>query len=443
MRSLHVFIGRRLVGTLQEAGDIWRFDYDAQWSAGSDSFDLAPGLPRGQPSHLDGSTTRPVQWYFDNLLPEELLRQAITKEAEIQGDDAFALLEYLGAESAGSLTLLPPGQAVPDAGQLRPLPDADLSQRIANLPRQTLTAGAPKRMSIAGAQHKLLVVYHRGVLYEPEGAAASTHILKPNHPLAGAYPASVANEYLTMRLARAAGLLVPAVHIKYVPEPVYIIDRFDREASYPRPSKGKIPTPQVERLHIIDACQLLNRARIFKHSGATLEALGDVIARTSNRLDTRLRLFRWLVFNAVVANDDCHLKNLSFNVSAHGIQLAPHYDLLSTGCYHTKAFADEDAKWPQVDLAIPLPHASQFGDVTKARMLEAGDALGVPRTTAERILTEVVDRVRAALPAELAALRAMHAALPPEAQVHAGGEDRLLRVMENIVLAEMMDRLSH
>lgn len=44
--------------------------------------------------HVDGGTLRPVQWYFDNLLPEERLRETVSKEAGLKGDDAFALLEY-------------------------------------------------------------------------------------------------------------------------------------------------------------------------------------------------------------------------------------------------------------------------------------------------------------------------------------------------------------
>jgi hypothetical protein len=48
---------------------------------------------------------RPVQWYFDNLLPEEELRRVAATDAGLKDqDDAFALLQYLGAEPAGSLS---------------------------------------------------------------------------------------------------------------------------------------------------------------------------------------------------------------------------------------------------------------------------------------------------------------------------------------------------
>lgn len=440
MRSLNVYIDSRLVGQLHEGDDLWRFAYNEAWAQAPDGFDLSPGLPRKTLHHADGGTLRPVQWFFDNLLPEELLRQAVSKEAGIQGEDAFALLQYLGAESAGSLTLLPPGEALPTTSALRNLPNEQLSARIANLPRLTLTADAPKRMSIAGAQHKLLVVYHEGHLYEPVGATPSTHILKPNHPDTDAYPASVVNEYLTMRLARAVGLPVPNVHMLYVPEPVYVIQRFDR-ATTEAPSPGTGPALCVQRKHLVDACQLLNKSRAFKHSGASIQALKDIIEASTNKASTRLMLFRWLVFNIIVANDDCHLKNLSFFMSPEGVQLAPHYDLLATSAYYTRAFANEKATWADVRMAIPLGKANFFSDVTARLVLDAGRELGVPEVSARRILKEITSRLPGALAKEQGEIRRLHALAPEGARVHLGAEDRVLRVFEHIVLKEMLERL--
>jgi len=440
MRSLNVYVDSRLAGQLHEGEDLWRFEYDKGWAQASDSFDLAPGLPRKRLEHADGGTMRPVQWFFDNLLPEELLRQAVSKEAGIKGEDAFALLQYLGAESAGSLTLLPPGEELPKASALRDLPYEKLSSRIANLPRLTLSADAPKRMSLAGAQHKLLVVYHEGHLYEPEGATPSTHILKPNHPDTDSYPASVVNEYLTMRLAKAVGLPVPQVHMLYVPEAVYVIQRFDRFTTEATPP-GARPPLNVQRMHLIDACQLLNKSRTFKHSGASIQALKDVIEATTNKANTRLMLFRWLVFNILVANDDCHLKNLSFFMSPEGVQLAPHYDLLATSAYYTKVFANEKATWADVRMAIPLGGANFFSDVTVQLVLDAGLELGVPEVSARRILKEVTTRLPEALGKELDGIRKLHAGVPEAAKVQLAAEDRLLRVFEHIILKEMLERL--
>jgi len=434
MRSLQVLIGQRQVGTLFEGNDLWQFEYDKAWATAPDSHDLSPALPREQLRLEDGGTDRPVQWYFANLLPEERLRETTASEAGIKdADDAFALLEWLGAESAGSLTLLPPGTQPPAAGELKALPTEELSRRIANLSRATLASGAPKRISLAGAQHKLLVNYEGGKLYEPVAATASTHILKPDHPETGQYPASVFNEYFTMKLADAVGLPVPAVEMLYVPQPVYIIERFDR-----RHIAGEAP----QRTHIIDACQLLNKARTFKHSAATLDALNEVAERCSNRTFTRLKLFRWLAFNVLAGNDDCHLKNLSFHVTQENVTLAPHYDLLCTGAYWTKAVADDHARWPHVPMAFALPGATTFGQVTRASLLAAAAILHVPANTAARYIDDMLRNAAAALPLLAADLAKRREKAPAEAAASLAIQQRMLDVIRNITFADMSKALA-
>lgn len=390
-RELNVWINARLIGRISEGDDLWEFAYEPDWAKASDGFDLGPGLPRSTPVHVDGGTLRPVQWYFDNLLPEEGLRVELSKRAGIKGgDDAFALLEYLGAESAGSLTLLPPGQPVPDAPGRKALSDAELSRRIQDLPRHPLSEGAPKRMSLAGAQNKLPVIYQDDQLFEPIASEASSHILKPNHTSTD-YAASVMTEFFTMTLANRIGLPTPAVYRRYVPEPVYIIERFDRVIS----------RAGTRRLHIIDACQLLNKSRTFK-THPSLGTLSQVVEACRNRLQARLHIFQWLLFCVLIGNDDNHLKNLSFQVDAEGITPTKHYDLISTGIYHTRAFAQDRAIWPDLPMGIPLPGAMRFGEVRMRHLLDAGAALGIPQEPAERTITAMITALRRETPLLLA-----------------------------------------
>jgi serine/threonine-protein kinase HipA len=431
MRTLDAFLNDQRIGTLSEGNDLWQFEYNAHWAEGSESFDLSPRLARSQLLHVDSGSDRPVQWYFDNLLPEDEQRTAVAKEAKINGDDAFALLEYLGAESAGSLVLSPPGAGAPARG-LKPLSDAELSTRIQNLPRRSLSSGSPKRMSAAGAQNKLLVVYRDGALYEPVGSEPSTHILKPNNTHAD-YPSSVINEYAVMRLAEAMHLEVPKVYRRYVPEPVYLIERFDRYTD----SSGL-----TQRRHVIDACQLLNKSRAFKYSSATLESLSDIIAACRNRARTRTRLYQWLIFNVMLANNDNHLKNLSFMVGTDGIELSPAYDLLSTGVYHILAFAGaERADWPNIPLSIELPNTPTLKMMTRQSLLEAGEALGLPKTIGEREL----DRMKVALPGALNELideiARENAALGAAVRPFLAGEIRLLEAVRHVIVKEMLARL--
>lgn len=439
MRTLDVYIDRDKVGQLCEGDGLWSFRYEPAWAGNPQGYDLAPQLPRHQLEHVDGGSIRPVQWYFDNLLPEEGLRKAVAREAAIRDDqDAFALLEYLGAESAGSLTLLPPGEALPQTAALQALADEALGARISNIPRVTLTKGAPKRMSLAGAQHKLLAVCRGADLFEPVGATPSTHILKPNHPSPETYPESAFNEHLTMRLAREAKLDVPAVSLRYVPQPVFVIQRFDREVSWPK--DPSLP-PVVRRLHIIDGCQLLGKDRTYKHSGASLTALAAIIQACTNKASTRQALYRWLVFNVLVANDDCHLKNLSFYVDADGIRLAPHYDLLCIGAYQTRAIADAEGFWPEVPMVFALPGAKTFAQVTRRALLDAAGVLKLPEKVATRILDDVAERVSRGFDM----LEREHRALATTEGQHLEHwplQDRLLRIIRHTTLSEMLARVN-
>lgn len=431
MRSLVVYLNDTKVGTLSETEDIWCFDYEQSWVTSNNSFDLSPTLTRSKHLHQDGASQRPVQWYFDNLLPEENLRATISKEAQIPTEDAFGLLAYLGAESAGSLILLPPGQPLPKRGKLQVLSDQALCQRIRNLPRATLSNEAPKHMSIAGAQNKLLVVYRNGQLYEPEGAEPSTHLLKPNH-ISEDYPASVINEYLIMKLALKLKLNVPPVYRRYTPEPIYLVERFDRYVD------GENKT---QRRHIIDACQLLNKSRVFKYKAATLETLAQIVMHSRNRVTTRLQLYSWLVFNLLIANHDNHLKNLSFMVNEDGIAMSPVYDLLSTGAYHTIALANARADWPVLQLAIALPDAPTFNTVTRESILNAGTLLGLPRKISERELGRLMHALPAALDELILNIEAENKTYPAEVKVFLAGELRLINTIKYVIAPFMLSRI--
>lgn len=425
-RELQAWIGEHLVGHLYDDNGIWSFSYADDW----DAFDLCPNLPHARRTIVDGSSHRPVQWYFDNLLPEEGQRQLLASDARLDASDAFALLAHYGAESAGSLTLLTPEQHLSE-GELRPLFDTDLARRIKAIPRLPLTHEAHKRMSLAGAQHKLAVVLDQGELYEPVGSRPSTHILKPDHPEQD-FAHSVINEWFTMRLAARVGLSVPQVSRRYVPQPVYLIERFDRE------QRGQ----DWQRLHSIDACQMLGLDRNFKYQAGSIERLAELLALTTSPAVARTRLFGWLVFNVLVGNTDAHLKNLSFLVTRRGQQLAPFYDLLCTAVYETRAF-DQD-RWPQATtLAWPILGEAHLARIDRDHLLNAAEALGMKRSPANAQLQRMQERIVAHADALLAETEQENAALSadrPELRAAFAGEMRCLRAIRALI-AEQAERL--
>ncbi len=434
-RELKVWINDQQVGTLASQSDIWRFQYASQWLNHEKRFALAPAFELRTEEFVDGSDTRPVQWYFDNLLPEEQLRSVLAKEANIAEADAFGLLSYYGAESAGSL-VLSAGDAASEQGWLE-LPLDKLNDRIVNLPRATLNQSAPKRMSLAGAQHKMVVGYSEGKLYEPLSGTASTHILKPESP-SPHYPHSVINEFFCMSLAQRVGLDVPNVHLLYVPSPVYVVDRFDRV------THGQAPT---QRLHIIDACQLLNKSRAFKYDQATVDTLAQAIELSKQKAADRIRLFDWLVFNFLIGNGDNHLKNLSFQVDHDGVRLAPAYDLLCTAVYETQAF-NEAPIWPRTQLAMSICGVHHFNEVNSDSMLQAAQAIGVPAPIAKRQMARLLKRMIPAADELIEQLEERNnlgvlIADPDTAKRAWAGETRLLRAIRHNVLAQTVQQLTN
>lgn len=430
-RSLLAWIDHRMIGILRDRDGIWSFRYAPVWLEAPGNFALCPDLPLQAEELLDGSTRRPVQWYFDNLLPEEGQRVLLANAARVDGADAFGLLGHYGAESAGSLTLLPSGAEQAEGG-LRPLSDADLSARIAAMPGVPLVEGALKRMSLAGAQHKLAVVLQDGQLFEPAGRTPSTHILKPDHPHPS-YAHSVVNEWFVMTLARRLGLAVPQVERRYVPQPVYLIERFDRQPG----AEG------WRRLHSIDACQLLGLSAAYKYLEGSVARLDQLAAACRSTAVARTALFQWLVFNVLVGNTDAHLKNLSFLVSRSGIQLAPFYDLICTTVYDTPAFGQ--SRWPDAtSMAWPIEGRARIAEIDRQCLLEAGGAMRIKPSTVVRLLDSLKNRIAGeaqALYTQVERENAELIALRPELAATLAGELRCLRTILHVVIAEQVARL--
>jgi len=425
-RKLFAFANGRLVGSLLDTNDIWSFAYEDDWVNSEGAFPLSPKIPLTVERLVDGSSERPVQWFFDNLLPEEAMREVIAREAKLDTSDAWGLLSYFGRETAGALTLLGEGDDEP-AGGRQILTLEELETRIQAMPQQALTAKAPKRMSAAGAQQKLLVIMDgqppECTLFEPVGSEPSMHLLKPDQRSTN-YPHSAINEFFCMQLARKMGLKVPPTHFLRAPSPCYLIDRFDRDSS----------TQPATRRHTLDATQLLGISRAYKYHEANVESLRRCIELTSTKATTRLTIFQWSVFNVLIGNADAHLKNISFFSTDRGYNLAPFYDMVSTVAYNNITYQASGERWPNCELTIPLGNAKFFNEVTRDEVLVFAEQLGLRRAGAERVL----DGFLAGLDDKVLQVReAVNAIAKPNA-----GEHRLLTGIEVKPLKEMGRKLA-
>jgi len=128
-------------------------------------------------------------------------------------------------------------------------------------------------------------------------------------------------EFATLELARRCGIAVCNARLESVGgRDVLMVERFDRE----RTEGGYLRYGVVSGLTLLDADDsYLDRERW------SYPLLADELRRWSEKSDEdRVELFRRLVFNAAVTNNDDHPRNHAVRRTARGWRLAPAYDLV-------------------------------------------------------------------------------------------------------------------
>lgn len=322
--TLTVYLNNEKLGSLQlDARRRFIFQYDAAWLARPDAVPLSLALPLRAEPYTDDSG-RP---FFSNLLPEAQLREAIARKLGISETNDYGLLEAIGGECAGAVSLYPEEAEPVTDGEYQALDEQALHDLIEQLPRRPMLAGEGEmRLSLAGVQNKLPVYFDGQGISLPRGASPSSHILKP---AIREYPNSIFNEAYCMRLAQAVGLNVPAVTlIENQGDWLYLVGRYDRE----KDSHGSL-----QRLHQEDFCQALGvlpETKYEKEGGPSLADCFSLIkAQSIQPAADQLQLLNWAVFNYLIGNADAHGKNVSLLLTQQGPRLAPFYDLMSTAIY--------------------------------------------------------------------------------------------------------------
>jgi serine/threonine-protein kinase HipA len=326
-RSLSVWWDSALVGTLHidQHGDLG-FAYTQAWLDDP----ARPPISQSLPKRAEAFNRRETRPFFAGLLPEEAQREIVAKNLGISERNDFRLLEALGGDVAGALTLWPEGDTPPEMPALagvHPLSDTELVEILDTLPKRPMLAGRDGlRLSLAGAQQKLPVVLVNGNIALPRPGQPTTHILKP--PIAR-FSATTENEAFAMRLAAAVGLNVAAVEPRSVAgRPFLLVERYDREIG----AEGG-----VRRLHQEDFCQALGippENKYASEGGPGFKDCFDLVRRACTApAPSVLALLDAAIFNVVIGNADAHGKNFSLLYTRGTVSLTPLYDLLCTVAY--------------------------------------------------------------------------------------------------------------
>lgn len=372
---------------LDENGDL-AFQYEATWLADERRPPISLSLLK-QDGPFGRAQTRP---FFAGLLPEEGPRQAVARILGVSRENDFGLLEGLGGDVAGALTLWPEGEPPPSEEVEAPpvaLSEAELERILLDLPRRPLLAGeGGVRLSLAGAQPKLPVVQVDGGLALPLPGQPTTHILKPAPK---DYPTFPDNEAFCMRLAASLGLTVAeASPLSAGAQRCLLVRRYDRVQD----ADGRL-----RRLHQEDFCQALGVTPEHKYAserGPDFRRSFDLIRRAVRPpAPAVLALLDAALFNLIIGNADAHGKNFSLLHTDDGLRLAPLYDLLCTASY------------PEVhaNMAMRMGGRSRLEDFTRQTFTDFAVQVGVGAPWVRRRAGDLGDRAQSAAAGVAEALR--------------------------------------
>ena len=369
--ELEVWLFANRVGTLSLVDGRLNFCYRPDWLSHKDAITLSASLPL-QAEPFDDRKTRP---FFAGLLPEGQMRRLIAQQFQVSGQNDFALLDHIGGECAGAVTFLDPGQALPVPscrGDVQWLSDEEVVAILDELPRRPMLAGIDGlRLSLAGAQDKLPVVFDGARIGLPLNGTPSSHILKPAIP---AVEDSVINEGFCMALAEAMQLKPAKSKVHRVLDRSFLlIERYDRLID----AQG-----HRQRLHQEDLCQALGVVPEMKYQNEGGPDLAQCFAlvRSATRPSAPqvLRLLDYVIFNALIGNHDAHAKNFSLLYSGKAPVLAPLYDTLSTAVYPTLT----------QKMAMKIGSKYKFSEVQARHWEQFAEDAGFTKAQAKRRILE-------------------------------------------------------
>ncbi len=383
MRSqrLSVYLHNVLAGYLWlDDTNRFSFQYEAGYLESPDAIPLSLLLPMSDKPYLNDKA-RP---FFSNLLPEGEIRSLIAKIKQISENNDYKLLEAIGGECAGAVSIVPEDTPPETAGDYIPLSQPELEEILdENATRPVLIIKDELRLSLAGAQNKIPVYIDNDEFYLTYGIAPSSHILKPQSPY---FDHVVQNEHFCMRLAEGVQLTVPKSWIwKGKQHIAYLIERYDRI----RTTSGII-----KRVHQEDLCQVLGCMPDQKYEnegGPGLAQCCRILEKYSSQpIVDKLALVKWVIFNYFIGNADAHGKNLSLIRKTDGnIRLAPFYDLISTGVY------------PEISqkMAMKIGTETRFDWIMQRHWRQMADQLDLKFSYLEKLLKQLAETLETVMEA--------------------------------------------
>lgn len=262
-------------------------------------------------------------------------------------------LDHAGSDRAGALDIRSSPDSPPRASNLAET--IELPYLLEAIER--IEAGAPVPTRLAhyfdggptmGGMRPKAVIHADGRQFVAKFPSTSDH--RFNVPTV---------EYATLVLARGCGLDVPDTRLITLDgtRTAMLIERFDRT-----PMEGGFA-----RKHMVSALTMLGVSEM-ESPNQSYAAIADVISQrgaAAHVRQDREELFKRMIFNILVSNDDDHLRNHAFlyDADARGWRLSPLYDVVPSPQVGTDRFLNlgvgPDGRAARLDNAID--GAGRFG----------------------------------------------------------------------------------
>lgn len=275
--------------------------------------------------------------YFEGLLPEGFSRRAVANWARTDENDYLSILKALGRECIGAVQVTEENESY-ETLSYKKLEMDEVRALAAEGATKSSEILMETHLSLAGASGKVGLYYSDGQWYLPEGLAVSTHIVKQSHVRLNHI---VQNELFCITTAKYLGLDVINSFVVDTgtgrdSEILYATERYDRRISGRKSPEGLLIP---DRLHQEDFGMALGIPSSQKYertdSGYMAKMFEVLVGNVTNPLADQFKLWDLMVFNYLIGNTDCHVKNYSLLYSGNmrEINLAPGYDIVCTRAY--------------------------------------------------------------------------------------------------------------
>lgn len=327
-RKLKVIIGGSVAGTLSQSGSgALSFEYESRYDG--------PPLSMSMPNDGRLYGDKAVRPYLEGLLPESLeTRREIANRYGASPRNPFALLEHVGLDCPGAVQICTEDlveSTLLQEGELIALSNKAIAKKLKRMMTgQQGWISNREHWSLGGQQSKFALRKKEGRWHMCEGAAATTHIIKPG--IEG-LKLQALNEFLCIKTAEKIGMSVENVSYEVFDGiPAIVAERFDRI------SRGS----EVVRIHQEDLCQALGYSPDKKYpedGGPGANEVIGLLKETGRDARSNIQGFiDQLFFSYLTGSPDAHAKNYSILLSANRQILAPMYDVASNLPYADRPF---------------------------------------------------------------------------------------------------------